>query len=384
MRNTCSIVALTAALSLQPVAAFAWEETGHRIVAAIADHYLAPAARTRLRNILGADPDSAAPRDLVAAAVWEDKNPAGAHSGDWHFLHARAGRPNIPAACNGHAPLPARTVASDGPAQACVVDKINQFARELADPSTSAKERSLAAKYLIGLVADIHQPLRAVDEGNNHGRGLDVTAAGMTPGNLFGFWEQVAVTRLAHDDKPSDVADRLISQISPALERQWASSTPQLWALESYQLGVDRAYGMVRAYDDEGRVVLQQPQIEQAIDITALQLSRAGVRLAYELNKALAPEAPPPPQKTAAKPGDAAAGRRFAAKACSACHVLAPTPATDTMAPDFSAIANTEGMSAVAIRQFLFGPHPTMPNIHLSPKQADDLTAYILSMKGRR
>lgn len=384
MRHTCSIVALTAVLSCQPVSAFAWDEAGHRIVAAIADHYLAPAARTKVQGILAADPDPTGPRDLAAAAVWESKNPATGHAGDWHFLHASAGRPNIPVACNGHAALPARILASAGPVQACIVDKINQFSRELADAGTSAGERGAAVKFLASLVADIHQPLRVVDEGNNHGRGLGVTAAGMSPGNLFGFWEEVAVSRLAHGENPGEVAERLISQISPALERQWSSSTPQLWALESYQLGVDRGYGMVRAYDSEGRIILQEPQVEQAVDITALQLSRAGVRLAYEINKALAPETLPTPQKIAAQQGDATTGQRFAAKACGGCHVLAPTPATDTMAPDFSSIANTDGMSAVAIRQFLFGPHPTMPNIRLSPKQADDLTAYILTLKTRR
>ncbi len=380
MRHFRGLALILAALCLQPFQASAWDDDGHRIVADIAAYYLSPAAKDKIRELLAGDTELAA-RDLESAAVWASA-PAAATS-DWHFLHARAGRPDIPAACYGQQPLPRTTPASQGPARACIVDKINQFARELGDPAVPAKERTQALKYLVHLIADIHQPLRVVDEGNDHGRKLAVSAPGSSPGDLFGFWDSVTVARISQHEKPGQVADTLISRISPALQRQWAGRTPQLWALEAYQLGVDRGYGMARAYDDQGRILLQEPQMEQAVDIAALQLSRAGVRLAYVLESALAPAAPAA-ARTVALRGNAAAGREFAEKVCKTCHVLGSSPAIDTMAPDFSAIANTDGMSADALAAFLLGPHPTMPNIKLSRKQSDDLSAFIMGLRKAR
>lgn len=360
--------------------AVAWDDAGHKIVADIAARYLLPSTKDKIRDLLAADTDASAPRDLESAAVWA--SPPTPATADWHFLHARAGRPDIPAACYGQPALPRNTPASQGPARACIVDKINQFTRELGDAAVPVKERAAALKYLTHLIADIHQPLRVVDEGNDHGRGLLVSGAGMSPGDLFGFWDSVVVSRVSQNETPERVAESLVYRVSPALEHQWATRTPQLWALEAYQLGVDRGYGMVRVYDDQGRVLLQEPQVEQAVDVAALQLSRAGVRLAHVLNTALNPSAPAPVQNAGA--GNAAAGRDFASKVCKNCHVLGTSQAVDTMAPDFSAIANTDGISAAALTEFLQGPHPTMPNIKLTRKQADDLASYILGMRKAR
>jgi hypothetical protein len=38
------------------------------------------------------------------------------------------------------------------PANACVVDKINPFAAELADPKTDAEERLIALKFLLHFI----------------------------------------------------------------------------------------------------------------------------------------------------------------------------------------------------------------------------------------
>ena len=42
------------------------------------------------------------------------------------------------------------------------------------------------------------------------------------------------------------------------------------------------------------------------------------------------------------------------------------------------------GRDRDALRVFLGTPHATMPNLRLAPEQADDLIAYILSLKGYR
>ena len=55
-----------------------------------------------------------------------------------------------------------------------------------------------------------------------------------------------------------------------------------------------------------------------------------------------------------------------------------------TTAPNFEAVANTVGVTEDTIRDFFFGPHPTMPAIALSGDQTNDVTSFIMSLKTRR
>jgi mono/diheme cytochrome c family protein len=351
---------------------------------------LTPEARDKVQALLRTDADSLAPHDIAGAATWADRyqnsdkdttktryNATAA----WHFADIDAVRPNIPAACFGQTSLPIGTPASKGPAKACVIDKVNQFWAELADPKTSAGERVVALKFLLNLVADLHQPLRVADESNNHGMLIPVTASSATPGDLFHYWDSVYVQALGPD--PKSVAQKLIAGQSAADARQWSSGAPQLWALEAHQLGVDRAYG-ISGVDQNGRLALPDSDVDKGVKTVALQLGRAGVRLAYVLNQALAPSSLPKEAQPAVAAGDKEAGRAFALGVCSVCHVVSPdqlSPREFTTAPDFQSIANTRGMSDVALHEFLFGTHPTMPNMRLSEKQADDVIAFILQLR---
>ena len=84
--------------------------------------------------------------------------------------------------------------------------------------------------------------------------------------------------------------------------------------------------------------------------------------------------------------GDPQAGRAFALEVCAACHVVSSrqlAPARFAVAPSFHAIANTTGMTAMALRVFLTTPHKTMPNLILHPDEAADVIAYILSLRDK-
>ena len=49
--------------------------------------------------------------------------------------------------------------------------------------------------------------------------------------------------------------------------------------------------------------------------------------------------------------------------------------------PDFQTIANTPGMTAMALRAFLQTPHPKVPNLILTPEQSADVIAFLLSLR---
>ncbi len=378
-----SLLACTAAPS-----SFAWDERGHALVAQVAASYLTPAVRKRVDAILASDPDPTAPHDMAAAATWADRyRDSKALSqyeatANWHFAAIYANRPNIPEACFGHAPLAAGTPASKGPANACVIDKIDQFRAELADRATPAAERLLALKYLLHLVGDVHAPVHVADMHNQYGKVIQVVAAdgSITPGSLFGYWDAALVRRLGPNQEA--VAKELVAHISPEQADLWAGQVTHIWALESHQIGTDFAFGTMLGRFEDGHFVISAEDLDRGKALVGMQISKAGVRLAALLNDALGAKPSTPAIKAAV--GDAAAGRAIVEAMCTVCHVTDTRGVKGpslTTAPDFVAVANTSRMSQTVLKSFLTGPHPTMPNLKLSPDQMREVSAYIMSLR---
>jgi hypothetical protein len=64
-------------------------------------------------------------RSTTSPATWADRyRNAHRETAPWHFIDLEITDPDFNTACNGRKPLPAGTLASNGPAD-CVVDKIN-------------------------------------------------------------------------------------------------------------------------------------------------------------------------------------------------------------------------------------------------------------------
>jgi S1/P1 Nuclease len=166
-----------------------------------------------------------------------------------------------------------------------VVDKINQFAAELSDRTTDASEQLVALKFLLHFVGDLHQPLHAADDHDAGGNKKLVSGEGLHPGNLHHYWDVEFVERLGTD--PRQVAGRLIGQISEEQLEAWSSGTPADWAMEAFALARRDAYGPLTPPGGHHTYSLPPSYTEQAEQDVALQLSRAGVRLAVVLNQAL-------------------------------------------------------------------------------------------------
>jgi mono/diheme cytochrome c family protein len=82
--------------------------------------------------------------------------------------------------------------------------------------------------------------------------------------------------------------------------------------------------------------------------------------------------------------GDARKGLIFAERVCAECHAVKAGQKVPATAPTFMAIANTPGMSAMALTIFFRTPHRDMPNLVLSDDERDDVIAYILSLRDRK
>jgi hypothetical protein len=272
--------------------AAAWGDEGHEVIGLIAEHFLEPGVRVRISELLRRDETGLVERDIAHEGTWADKfrdsdrdTSKRRYLGtrDWHFVDLEIDGMDVTRACYGRQPLPAGVPASVGPAEDCIIDKIDQFYAELGDPGTPVEERLVALQFLLHLVGDLHQPLHAGDDHDQGGNRKLASGPDIGYNNLHHAWDTEFVLRLGASD--ADIAGRLIGRITEADRARWASGTPLEWAVETYAVAKQHAYGLLPA-PSGSRYQLSQAYVDDATAVTAEQLSKAGVRLAFMLNRA--------------------------------------------------------------------------------------------------
>ena len=281
-------------LALSPAPARAWSDEGHRVIALVAYAHLTPDARDKVDAILRDDSDTLTEPDIASRATWADKFRDSDRNTSkqgyqltraWHFVDLEIDGPDLASACFGHPP--AGVPASQGPADACLVDRIEAFAAELHDLPPSP-ERTLAFKFLLHLVGDVHQPLHAADHHDAGGNGVLVLFGNRTVGEkLHAYWDTTVVRKLGSD--PAEVAAS-IEQRFGAQCAGWMQGRAADWALESFGIARDFVYRLGEQTTDERdqpAYTLTSDYQRQARDVAAEQLEKAGCRLATRLNDAL-------------------------------------------------------------------------------------------------
>lgn len=274
--------------ALAPTAALAWGAEGHQIIAAIAEARLTPEARERLHAILAADTDPLTPHDVMSEAVWADAYRGAGHkeTAAWHYADIELQGGTVAQAC----PESARSApgqASQGPSNACVVQKIEEFSAELAAPGTDPHERLLALKYLLHFVGDMSQPLHAADNQDHGGNCVLLSLGGPRTVNLHSYWDTVVVQPLGAD--PAAAAARLAAEITPEDARAWTAGGPRAWLQDSNRVARTSVYTLHSPAGCGGGAPISLPDgyAEAAARIAAVQLEKAGVRLAALLNQDL-------------------------------------------------------------------------------------------------
>jgi len=145
------LVPVVFALSAFATNVLAWGTQGHQVIALIAEQQLTPKATELVRKLLALEPGAT----LASISTWADehRNPATA---PWHHINFPQNSCTYDAAC-------------DCPDGNCVVAAIDKQLDVLASNAPEEK-RLTALKYVVHLVADVHQPLHAgygEDRGGN-------------------------------------------------------------------------------------------------------------------------------------------------------------------------------------------------------------------------
>jgi hypothetical protein len=274
--------------------AFAWGDDGHKTVALIAQACLTPDAKKQVTALLKSDTDNLTPHDIASAATWADKyrdfnkrKDHYVHTQNWHFVDMEIDHPDLTTACFNHPQAPAGDPASGGPDQVCATDKIKQFDAELRSASTDAEERVMALKFILHFVGDIHQPLHSSDNRDRGGNSVKVTVDGFahkSADELHGFFDTQFVDALG--TPPASLAASLLSSITPADAKTWATGAPEDWQKEAFDIAASDVYGNPPLSASEPQH-LDADYVSKAEKDVRLQLSRAGVRLAFLLNQSL-------------------------------------------------------------------------------------------------
>jgi S1/P1 Nuclease len=171
-----------------------------------------------------------------------------------------------------------------------VVNKVSEFSKELASPATPPPERLLALKFLLHFVGDMHQPLHDSDNHDKGGNCVLLNLGGPRQVNLHGYWDTVVVRGLGDDAQAA--AETLAGRITPQDKAAWEKGDPQSWAMEGFDLARTVIYtlGSKPGCDrDQSPISLPPGYDETARKTAAIQLEKAGVRLALVLNRSLGP-----------------------------------------------------------------------------------------------
>lgn len=262
--------------------AAAWIDTGHMVVAAVAETRLRPEVKVAVTELLGhgGDPKT---RDTLGAACWADdtKNDK---NGPWHYINYHFRRDGQP--------------TENVPLEENVVWAINKFADEMIDPQRSAEERADALRYVLHFVGDVHQPLHCVacdseahpkgDRGGNDFVFDSFLVGSFNVRNLHFLWDIGGglygnVSRPLADRAAIDsIRDRLMAQHPIETMSEVSVRDPEQWAQEGLMLARTLVYGTAPKTEPNSAY------LGMAQYVSGRRIVMAGYRLADLLNAAFA------------------------------------------------------------------------------------------------
>lgn len=302
MRKTRMFAAATAvAAALTPLPttpAFAWGPDGHHTVCAIAYRGLTPTAKAEVDRLIAADGRY---KSFAASCTWADEvRETRGRAGEHFANYSRSLAKVAGAACPGATP--------------CVISAIEADIKTLAAPGSDTA-RAEALKWAGHWFGDIHQPLHISFEDDRGGNFVRVTGA-CAPArskSLHAAWDGCIIRQRIFPSRGDPLANAdaaaatLDGAVTLAHRQAWVASQPWQWAAESYAIarapwvhycvlrGHTCRYSKTQAAYTGGKTGKQRAEalsaayLDQGAPVVRDRLSRAGVRLADALNRALDP-----------------------------------------------------------------------------------------------
>ncbi|MEO7760564.1 MAG: S1/P1 nuclease [Casimicrobiaceae bacterium] len=250
----------------------AWGQQGHSIVAEIAQRRLSPVAAAKIQALLGNN------ASLASIASWaDDARELRPETRRWHFV-------NVPLADSTYDP--ATQCVLDPKAGDCILNELERATATLGDLRRDRSSRSESLKFIVHLVADLHQPLHTVleDQGGNFFPVrffTDPTGRFAVETQLHKVWDD-GLIGYHYWNWGAYVAYLDGTWLPSHQEIELATGKPVDWMLESHRVAAQVAYaGLTRGMQlDAAYASRVKPSLDR-------QLAAAGVRLAMTLNSIL-------------------------------------------------------------------------------------------------
>lgn len=260
MRRLALIVVVCGSLP-----AFGWGPEGHDLVARLALAHLTPAAAARVAEILGPG------ATLASISSWPDQiRRERASTATWHYIDIPIDKPHL-------------DMARDCPKGDCVLVKIEDFEKVMADPAATAVQRKEALMFVVHFVGDMHQPLHCSDNKDKGGNDVRLEFFGRNS-NLHSMWDSGLLGRMGQEDA-------LFAQFSKDLTekraRKWGKGTVYTWAEQSHKAAQKVVYGKLPKAADGGQAKVDAAYEHLADPVIKDQIEKAGARLAMVLNTTL-------------------------------------------------------------------------------------------------
>ena len=239
----------------------AWGPAGHRIVGHIAEMNLDPEVLNTIRKKFNI-------KHLANVANWADA------------IKRSDPKPDVLHYTNIAVSHRTYDQKRDCPRKRCVTEKIKEYESILIDHVSFPRTRKEAFKFLVHLVADVHQPMHLGYEKDRGGNEIAVYF-GKKPTNLHSVWDHDLI--FLKGKTQLQFARQLNRSITSEDKKQWAGGTPDDWSNESRALVLDYGYRLQFSKGQE----LSLDYIREGRKIVEEQLQRAGIRLAEMLNRLL-------------------------------------------------------------------------------------------------
>ncbi|KAL2258313.1 hypothetical protein VTK26DRAFT_8409 [Humicola hyalothermophila] len=165
--------------------ATAWGELGHITIGYIASNFVSPKTQLFLQGLLR----NHTADYLAGVATWADSirsSDLWSFTSDFHFIDAKDSPPSY---CGIDYE---RDCQED---VGCVISALANYTTRLLDPALPARERAVAAKFVVHFVSDMHQPLHTEDM-ERGGNGINVLFDGEAV-NLHHVWDSSIPDKMA-------------------------------------------------------------------------------------------------------------------------------------------------------------------------------------------
>ncbi len=300
--------------------AFAWDDSGHKLVAYIAWQQMSPEVREKVIKILLSAPEDSdlnalypTPPDLeistypigarskaakqrdyfMTVSYWSDiirdrklENRYKYHHGTWHYLDT------FWREANGKI----ETIPEMENDKENIVERLFFFDKALKDSSAKDSDKAIALAWILHLAGDVHQPLHASGrvtpeepKGDQGGNTFQLTPPDIKPReNLHWYWDSIVVRSIARKADASDAEYLLpignaIMKKYPLLKMKdrLAIGKFDAWQQESFQIASTKLYPKTLIRNQTPSEAYKK----MAFGIAEQQIAFAGYRLGTWLNQ---------------------------------------------------------------------------------------------------